>query len=69
MRLRYRFCRKVTRLILEWQNRRLTPFERALMRMHLSVCPMCMRFTGQVPLMNRAMAQWMSYSENDDQRT
>ena len=69
MRLRYRFCRRVTRLILESQNRLLTPFERALMRMHLSVCPMCTRFTGQVRLMNRAMAQWKSYSENDDTRT
>jgi hypothetical protein len=65
MRLFYRFCRKVTRLILEREDRQLGPLERMAVRLHLSVCRMCTRFTGQVRLMNRAMAHWKAYSESD----
>ena len=65
MRLIFQSCRKVTRLILEREDRRLGPLERVAVRLHLSVCQMCTRFTGQVRLMNRAMAQWKSYSETD----
>ena len=66
MSLFNRNCREVTRLILERENRRLTPVERIAVRLHLSICLMCTRFTGQVKLMNRAMAHWKAYSGNDD---
>ena len=66
MSLFNRNCREVTKLILERENRRLTPVERVAVRLHLSICLMCTRFTKQVKLMNRAMAHWKAYSDNDD---
>ena len=59
-------CREVTRLVLERENRPLGLAERLRVRMHLAICLMCTRFTGQVRLMERAMAQWKAYSERDD---
>ena len=66
MSLFYRKCREVTRLVLERENRPLTVVERVAVRLHLSICLMCTRFTGQVRLMNRAMAQWKAYAEDED---
>ena len=66
MSLFYRKCREVTRLVLERENRALTIVERVAVRLHLSICLMCTRFTGQVRLMNRAMAQWKHYAEHDE---
>ena len=66
MSLFYRNCREVTRLVLERENRPLTLVERMAVRFHLSICLMCTRFTGQVKLMNRAMAQWKHYAEDDE---
>ena len=63
----YRNCREVTRLVLERENRALTLVERFAVRFHLGICLMCTRFTGQVKLMNRAMAQWKRYAEHDEQ--
>jgi hypothetical protein len=67
MSLFYRNCREVTRLVLERENRSLTLVERVAVRFHLGICVMCTRFTGQVQLMNRAMAQWKHYAEHDEQ--
>jgi hypothetical protein len=67
MSLFYRNCREVTRLVLERENRRLTLVERLAVRFHLGICVMCTRFTGQVQLMNRAMAQWKQYTKRDEQ--
>ena len=67
MRLFYRNCREVTRLVLERENRTLTLVERIAVRFHLRICLMCTRFTGQLRLMNRAMAQWKQYAEHDEQ--
>jgi len=66
MSLFYRNCREVTRLVLARENRPLTLVERFAVRLHLGICLMCTRFTGQVQLMNRAMAQWKHYAENDE---
>ena len=66
MSLFYRKCREVTRLVLERENRPLTLVERIAVRFHLRICIMCTRFTGQVQLMNRAMAQWKHYAEHDE---
>ena len=67
MSLFYRNCREVTRLILERENRALSVVERVAVRFHLGICLMCTRFTGQVKLMNRAMAQWKQYAEQEEQ--
>jgi hypothetical protein len=67
MSLFHRNCREVTRLLLERENRPLTLVERIAVRFHLRICLMCTRFTGQVALMNRAMAQWRRYAERDEQ--
>ena len=66
MSLFYRNCREVTRLVLERENRRLTLVERIAVSLHLRICLMCTRFTGQLQLMNRAMAQWKHYAEHDE---
>jgi hypothetical protein len=66
MSLLYRNCREVTRLVLERENRPLTLVERVAVRFHLGICLMCTRFTGQVRLMNGAMAQWQRYAEQDE---
>ena len=66
MSLFYRNCREVTRLVLEREERALTLVERIAVRFHLGICLMCTRFTGQVRLMNRAMAQWKHYVEQDE---
>ncbi len=66
MSLFNRNCREVTRLILERENRALTVVERVAVRFHLGICLMCTRFTGQVRLMDRAMAQWKQYTEYDE---
>lgn len=66
MSLLYRNCREVTRLVLERENRELTLAERFAVRLHLGICLMCTRFTGQVRLMNQAMAQWKRYTEHDE---
>jgi len=66
MSLLYRNCREVTRLVLEREHRRLTLVERFAVRLHLGICLMCTRFTGQVQLMNKAMAQWKHYAETDE---
>jgi hypothetical protein len=65
MSLFNRNCRDVTRLILERENRRLGPVERIAVRLHLGICLMCTRFSAQVRLMDRAMAAWKTYSEQD----
>jgi hypothetical protein len=66
MSLFYRNCREVTRLVLERENRALTLVERIAVRFHLGICLMCTRFTGQVQLMNKAMAQWKHYTGEDE---
>ncbi|HEX7639461.1 MAG TPA: zf-HC2 domain-containing protein [Burkholderiaceae bacterium] len=66
MSLFNRNCREVTRLLLEAKERRLSIAERVGVRLHLRICLMCVRFTGQVQLMDRAMAQWKAYAEQDD---
>ena len=66
MSLFYRNCREVTRLVLERENRPLTTVERIAVRIHLGICLMCTRFTGQVKLMNSAMAQWKQYTDHDE---
>jgi hypothetical protein len=65
MSLFHRNCREVTRLVLEREQRALTLVERIAVRFHLAICLMCTRFSGQVRLMDRAMAQWKHDAERD----
>jgi hypothetical protein len=58
-------CREATRLLLERENRPLGASERLRLRLHLGVCEMCTRFTGQVRLMNRAMERWRRYGNDE----
>ncbi len=66
MKFPARNCREVTRLILLREERRLTLVERLAVRLHLRICLMCTRFTGQVELMNKAMGQWKRYAEQEE---
>lgn len=56
-------CREASRLLLERENRELRRMERLTLRMHLAMCRMCTRFSGQIRLMNRAMSQWRNYRD------
>jgi len=60
-------CREAARLLLEREHRRLGPMERFGLRLHLGICAMCTRFSGQLSLMNRAMARWRQYGEHDEE--
>jgi hypothetical protein len=55
--------RSLTKLLSSFNS--LTVVERVAVRFHLSICLMCTRFTGQVKLMNSAMAQWKRYTDHD----
>jgi hypothetical protein len=37
-----------------------------LLRLHLSVCDACVRFSGQVRLMDSAMDHWRAYADSDE---
>ena len=65
MKFLQRSCREVTRLVLAGEDRRLSWFERLLLRSHLKVCQACPRFVAQVALMRGAMARWRHYSEGE----
>lgn len=65
MKFLQRNCREVTRLVLAGEDRRLSWFERLLLRTHLKACKACPRFVAQVELMRVAMARWRSSVERD----
>jgi hypothetical protein len=50
-------CREVHRLVSEGMDRDLSRVERTRMRLHLLVCTACMRFSGQMKLLRRALRQ------------
>ena len=61
MPLLRRNCREVTRLVLEGEDRRLNPFERLVVRLHMRACQACPVFAAQVALMRRAFGRWRAY--------
>ena len=61
-----RSCRDVTRLILEGEDRRLSFFERLVVRLHMRICAACPLFERQVRLMRGAMGRWRQYGERED---
>lgn len=66
MKLLERNCREVTRLVLAGEDRKLTWFERLVLRTHLKACQACPRFVAQVALMREAMARWRRASVERD---
>jgi hypothetical protein len=68
MPLRFRLtCQETARLVLEGQDRTLPLGERMLVRVHLSYCQGCTRFSHQVRLMHRAMEGWRGYADGRDE--
>lgn len=60
-----RSCRDVTRLVLEGEDRALTPGERWGVYFHMWICAACPAFRQQVSLMRRSMGRWRRYAEGD----
>jgi hypothetical protein len=58
-------CREATRLVLEGQDRDLSPTERAALQFHWGICAACRKFRDQAELMREAMARWRGYRDDD----
>jgi predicted anti-sigma-YlaC factor YlaD len=58
-------CRQATRLMLQEQDRELTPAERAALQLHLGICAACRKFRNQAEIMREAMARWRGYRDGD----
>ena len=56
-------CREVTRLVLEGEERALSPGEKITVRAHYLICKGCTNFGKQVELMRKASARWRKYSD------
>ncbi|HZF18335.1 MAG TPA: zf-HC2 domain-containing protein [Burkholderiales bacterium] len=48
-------CKEASRLISEGMDRRLSVPERIRLRLHVSICDACTRFTSQVAFLRRAL--------------
>jgi len=48
-------CKEASRLISEGMDRRLSFPERIALRLHVSVCDACSRFTRQLAFLRRAL--------------
>jgi hypothetical protein len=48
-------CKEASRLISEGMDRRLSVPERIKLRLHVSICDACTRFTSQVAFLRRAL--------------
>lgn len=49
-------CRKATELVSESMHRRLSPYEKLKLRLHLMICSACRRYRRQVLAIRDAMA-------------
>lgn len=56
-------CRKITRIVLEGEDRPLGHVERLTVRAHYLICKSCTNFGKQVELMRRASQRWRGYSD------
>ncbi|MEY2686473.1 MAG: hypothetical protein RL375_671 [Pseudomonadota bacterium] len=59
-------CREATAVMLAALDQPIGLRQRILLRMHLSVCQACTRFSGQVRLMDSAMGQWRHYADTGE---
>ena len=48
-------CKEASRLISDGMDRRLSVPERIKLRLHVSICDVCTRFTSQVAFLRRAL--------------
>lgn len=48
-------CKEASRLISDGMDRRLSVPERIKLRLHVSICDACTRFTSQVAFLRRAL--------------
>ena len=51
-------CKEVTRLLSQREDRRLSYGERVKLRLHLSVCMACTRFSRQLSFLRRALVRY-----------
>ena len=56
-------CKETVRLMLEGEDHELKLSDRTLIRMHLTICRNCSRFSRQVQLMRGALDQWRQHAE------
>jgi hypothetical protein len=51
-------CRKVTRMMLDSERRKLAWHERLALRLHVMACDNCNRFRRQNEVIRTALARW-----------
>ena len=51
-------CKDVSHLVSQMNERRLGPFERWTLRLHLAACDACMRFEAQMRFLREAMRKY-----------
>ncbi len=59
-------CREAAAVMLAALDRPVGLRQRVLLRLHLSVCDACTRFSGQVRLMDQAMGSWRAYADSGE---
>ncbi|MBT0570098.1 zf-HC2 domain-containing protein [Curvibacter sp. CHRR-16] len=58
-------CKKATALLVAREDRRLALLERLALGVHLRLCDACTRMDGQMRVMQRGLAQWRNYREDE----
>jgi len=51
-------CKEASLLLSEAEDRRLSLLERVKLRLHLSVCDACTRFSQQIAFLRKAMQRY-----------
>lgn len=59
-------CKQASKLLSQSLDRKLSWKERLALRFHLLLCDMCTRFAKQLQVMQKAMQDWVSASEQDE---
>jgi hypothetical protein len=58
-------CREASRLISDGMDRRLSVPERIGLRLHVSICDACTKFTSQVAFLRRALKAYPGPDDGD----
>jgi Putative zinc-finger len=56
-------CREASRLISQGMERRLSVWERIVLRLHMGICDACTRFSRQAGFLRRALKAYGSTDE------
>ena len=59
-------CRDAALLISQATDRQLPPWDRAAVRLHLSICRPCRRFRGQLSLLRRILILFRDHPPGPD---